>query len=226
LATKPSRITPSTLCIDAIRSAEQRYRLPPGLLFAISQVESGRPDPATGQMQPWPWTVQAEGQGLYFASKAEAVEWVQEARARGVASIDTGCMQVNLAQHPDAFGSLDDAFDPRRNADYAARFLLQLHSMTGEWPQAVGFYHSRTMSLATPYRTRVEQAMDIPALPPPKPKPTTLSKLSDAWQATIDAGKSTPDGSGSVGWSEDLAQSPQKEVASAFSRRRSPTHRH
>ena len=31
---------------------------------------------------------------------------------RGVRLMDVGCMQVNLQMHPDAFPSLDAAFDP------------------------------------------------------------------------------------------------------------------
>ena len=142
-----------------MRTAERRYRLPAGLLFAISQVESGRPDPTRQRLEPWPWTVQAEGRGLYFESAAQAVQWVKDARARGVTSIDAGCLQVNLFYHPDAFETTEQAFDPVRNADYAARFLLELHAMTGDWGQATGFYHSQTLTLATSYRERVGRAL-------------------------------------------------------------------
>ena len=106
---------------QAVSVAERRHGLPPGLLFAISQVESGRPDPATRRREPWPWTVQAADQSLYFDSKTQAVQWVRDAMARGITSIDTGCLQVNLFFHPRAFETIDDAFDPRRNADYAKR---------------------------------------------------------------------------------------------------------
>ena len=183
-----------------MRAAEFRHRLPSGLLFAISQVESGRPDPAMRRLEPWPWTVQAEGRGIYFETKAQAVEWVKEARARGVTSIDTGCLQVNLFYHPDAFATPEDAFDPQRNADYAARFLLQLHAATGDWRQATGFYHSQTLLLATSYRERIGRALTgqpagrrgrCPWLAAPKP-PTTLDRLGDAWRATLGGNDPAP----------------------------------
>jgi hypothetical protein len=181
---------PGGLCAMAAQAAEQRYGLPTGLLFAIGQVESGRPDAATHQRQPWPWTVQSMGQSYYFASKAAAVAWVQAAQAKGDASIDTGCLQVNLMYHPHAFQTVDVAFDPAANADYAARFLLSLHASTGDWRQAVGFYHSQTLALAVPYRQRVEDALndrlpggDVAMAPPP---PTQLSLLQTAWAATLD----------------------------------------
>ena len=46
-------------------------------------------------------------------TRQQAVAAVQALQARGVRSIDVGCLQVNLMYHPIAFASLDDAFDPR-----------------------------------------------------------------------------------------------------------------
>jgi len=67
-------------------------------------------------------------------------------------------MQVNLQQHPDAFASIEDAFDPVRNADYAARFLLRLRAMSADWAEAVGWYHSHTQALALQYRAQVARS--------------------------------------------------------------------
>ena len=36
-------------------------------------------------------------------------------------------MQINLFHHPDAFASLDAAFDPMDNIAYGADFLRRLH---------------------------------------------------------------------------------------------------
>jgi hypothetical protein len=178
---------PSDLCALAESNAETRYGLPPGLLFAISQVESGRPDATTHQLRPWPWTVQAENRSLYFPSRGEAVQWVEQAQSRGLASIDTGCMQVNLAYHPHAFASVDDAFDPFQNADYAARFLVSLHAAAGDWQVAIGQYHSKTLPLAIPYQQRVARALQGGVLPsPPETPPSTLVLLQNAWGATLD----------------------------------------
>jgi hypothetical protein len=176
------------LCGGAIQTAQDRHAVPPGLLYAIGQVESGRADPVTHRLVPWPWSVQAQNQSYYFASKAEAITWVQAAEARNILSIDVGCMQINLMYHPAAFQNLDEAFDPARNADYAARFLVSLHAGTGDWQKAAGLYHSQTLALAIPYAQRVEEALtgklpDSLALAPPKP--TMLSMLQAAWGATL-----------------------------------------
>ncbi len=138
-------------CEGAIVAAERRAQTAPGLLRAIGLVESGRADPRTGARRPWPWTVTAEGVGTYYPTKAEAVAAVEALQTRGVASVDVGCMQVNLQYHPAAFRSLDDAFEPGLNASYAARFLLTLHTKVGDWPAAAAAYHSFTPGLAAGY---------------------------------------------------------------------------
>src|ERR1700721_4178174 len=78
------------LCVPAITTAENSLRLPPHLLEAIAEVESGRPDPSTGRLQPWPWTINAEGVGAFFMTKADAIAAVRSLQARGVRSIDVG----------------------------------------------------------------------------------------------------------------------------------------
>lgn len=196
-STLPDPARPETLCDAAVRAAEARHRLPAGLLFAISKVESGRFDTAMHRLEPWPWTVQAEGRGIYFENETQAIQWVKDAMARGVTSIDTGCLQVNLFYHPHAFATLEDAFDPAHNADYAARFLLQLYASAGNWREAAGFYHSQTLALAISYRDRVGRVLggDTSAwAATPKP-PTILDRLGDAWHATLannDAASATP----------------------------------
>ena len=141
-------------CEDAIARAERIWRLPDGILGAIARVESGRPD-ADGRPRPWPWTLNAEGDGQFLSGKAEAIATVRALQARGVRSIDVGCLQVNLMHHPDAFASLDEAFDPGRNAEYEASFLTQLRDQLGSWTAAIGAYHSATPGLASAYRDKV-----------------------------------------------------------------------
>ena len=143
---------PSGYCEAAITAAETTERLPARLIDAIAVTESGRLDPASGRVRPWPWTINAEGTGQFFASRQEAIAAVQALQARGVRSIDVGCMQVNLMHHPNAFRSLEEAFDPAANARYAARFLSSLYAVHGHWPTAVGAYHSATPVLGNAYR--------------------------------------------------------------------------
>lgn len=146
---------PATLCETAVTTAEYVNRLPPRLLGAISVTETGRIDAASGRLRPWPWTLNAEGSGHYFETLREAIAAVQTLQARGVRSIDVGCLQVNLMYHPNAFASLEQAFDPRGNADYAARFLNALFANGKDWTHAIAAYHSETPALGDAYRVLV-----------------------------------------------------------------------
>ncbi len=151
-AVQPSQ---TGVCRAAAAAAETAQHVPEAFLSAIAKVESGRADPVTGTLAPWPWTVNAEGVGSFYATKAEAVAAVQALQARGVHSIDVGCLQVNLLHHPEAFASLDQAFDPAANAMYAADFLVALFHQTGSWPLAAAAYHSQTPTIGAPYERRV-----------------------------------------------------------------------
>lgn len=149
----------SALCRAAIAQAERRAALPPHLLAAIARVESGRRDPVTGAFGPWPWTVNAEGEGFFFESKAQAIAAVRGMQAHGMKSIDIGCTQINLMHHPDAFASLEAAFDPATNAAYAAKFLNQLQSQTGNWQKATAMYHSADPERGNLYQQKVAAAL-------------------------------------------------------------------
>lgn len=142
-------------CGTAGHAAEELGALPQNLLVSIGMVESGRSDPLTGRVAPWPWTVNADGQGQYFPNKAEAEAFVRFAEDSGAHDIDVGCFQISLQSHPDAFATLDDAFDPAENAAYAARFLSQLKNQTGSWNTAIADYHSALPDLGLPYQRLV-----------------------------------------------------------------------
>ena len=60
--------------------------------------------------------------------------------------------------HPDAFPNMAQAFDPTSNADYGARFLVQLFGKTNSWPKAVEFDHSATLEIGQDYGRRVYAA--------------------------------------------------------------------
>jgi hypothetical protein len=148
-------IPPDTECGIAGRAAETASALPANLLVSIGLVESGRADALTGHFTPWPWTVNVDGAGKFFANEAAAVAFVRLAESSGARDVDVGCFQVSLQRHPDAFATLEDAFDPAKNASYAAGFLLRLKRQTGSWNSAIADYHSVTPDLGLPYERRV-----------------------------------------------------------------------
>ena len=146
------------LCREQSRQVEAAAALPPHLLDAIAAVESGRWRGSGKATLAWPWTVTAEGKGQFLPSRAAAIARVEALRARGIRNIDVGCMQINLRYHPEAFGSLEEAFDPRHNVGYAAKFLGDLRARYGSWTAAIGRYHSSTPRLSGRYRVKVFRA--------------------------------------------------------------------
>jgi len=143
------------LCDAVALHAAAEVGVPEDLMRAISLAETGRS--LDGAHRPWPWTVNMEGEGRWFADPDSLLAWVEDRRAEGARSFDLGCFQVNHLWHGEAFESLSAMLDPLPNAIYAARFLKELQAETGSWEVAAGHYHSRTPDLADRYRRRVLQ---------------------------------------------------------------------
>lgn len=142
------------LCLSYSQAFERGHQIPQGLLTAIALAESGRPG-ADGSLSAWPWTINVSGRGRYFETKEEAVQETRKLLDAGERSIDVGCMQVNLRYHPDAFPTVEDAFDPATNVAYGAKYLSELHGLQGSWARAIERYHSSEDGRREEYRDRV-----------------------------------------------------------------------
>lgn len=155
VGTMPALAGPGTTCLTEIAGQESLRSIPSGLLAAVARAESGGSRYAE-KGEPWPWTLNVGGRGMFFATKAEALAAIAAAQrdSPGV-NIDVGCMQVSLRHHGTAFPSLEVALDPAANVRYAAGFLASLQEKTGSWAGAAGRYHSGTPDLADAYRDRV-----------------------------------------------------------------------
>ena len=151
-----------TACMNATQKMEKVYQIKQHMLTTISNVETGRWNAEKKQKYAWPWTVNAQGKGTFFKSKAEAVREVKRLQAQGVKSIDVGCMQINLAYHPDAFASVEDAFDPQKNAEYGAKFLKSLYENNSkDWIKAAMAYHSSIPTKALKYKKKIVSTYEL-----------------------------------------------------------------
>ncbi len=158
---KSLRTDPALVCMEATQKIEQEYNIKQHLLTTISNVESGRWNQARKQKLAWPWTVNAQGKGRYYASKAEAVREVKRLQKAGVKSIDVGCMQINLAYHPKAFKSIEEAFDPVKNVEYSAKFLKNLYeNKDNDWIKAAMAYHSSIPHKGQRYKKKLVNAFE------------------------------------------------------------------
>jgi soluble lytic murein transglycosylase-like protein len=123
-------------CEREMLRAAKAYEVPIGVLYAVGLTETGR----KGSLQPFAMNI--EGRAHYSGNLAEALAAFDAARKSGARLIDVGCKQINHHYHTDAFGSVAEMFDPRRNVDYAARFLTRLRAREGSWTMAVARYHA------------------------------------------------------------------------------------
>ena len=152
---------PAALCMNATQKFEQEYQIKEHLLTTISSVETGRWNQKLKRNTAWPWTINAQGKGRFFATKAEAVREAKRLMASGVKSFDVGCMQINMLYHGDAFDSIEDAFDPEKNVEYGAKFLKNLYASRGkDWMKAAMAYHSSVQKKAQRYKKRIVSAYE------------------------------------------------------------------
>ena len=157
-------------CENAARAASEATGVPFEVLMAITLTETGRR--RGGKLRPWPWTVNMEGEGRWFTTRDEALNYVLQRQAAGARSFDIGCFQLNHKWHGDAFPSIERMFDPVANATYAAAFLQRLHARKGSWELAAAAYHSATPVYAERYRKRFVRI--LAGLEGGEPAPVTI----------------------------------------------------
>ncbi|MBX3566818.1 MAG: transglycosylase SLT domain-containing protein [Rhizobiaceae bacterium] len=127
--------TPNACEPEILRAAE-RYGVPAGILYAVGLTETGN----KGSLQPNALNI--EGKAIFATSRQQAMAYFAQARSRGATLIDLGCMQINHHYHGKEFASVEEMLDPRKNVDYAARFLARLHARHETWSMAVARYHA------------------------------------------------------------------------------------
>lgn len=152
LSVWPCAARSESICDEVADQVAAETDVPSALLRAITRVETGRDG------DPWPWTLNIDGQGFWFDSQEQAVAAAETALADGADQIDLGCFQLNLRWHGAAFADLATMLDPAANAAYAARFLSDLHAESGDWRVAAAAYHSRTPDKGEDYVAALEAA--------------------------------------------------------------------
>ena len=151
----PAEASVHAVCATHAAAQERANAIPPGLVHALALAESGRWLAEDQTTSPWPWTVTSGKDSFYLPTKDAAIAKVRELKARGRTNIDVGCMQINLHYHPEAFASLDEAFDPGANVAYGTKFLNELRMETRSWGKATAHYHSRNRARGIAYKSKV-----------------------------------------------------------------------
>lgn len=115
--------------------------VPARLLYAVAKAESGR-DLAGEGVEPWPWTLNIEGESHYYDSREAVFEALMPTLAEGRV-VDIGLMQLNWGWKFDDLMSPWLATDPYFNTNTACR-IIRTHyeaDKTAGWFAAVGRYH-------------------------------------------------------------------------------------
>lgn len=122
----------------AYESAARAAGVPPRILFAVAQQESGIA--LRGQVIPWPWTLNAAGAPSRFFNRIEACAALRRALRR-TRSIDVGLGQVNMRYHGHRVRDPCELLDPYRNLAITATILREQHAPGEDWLLAAGRYH-------------------------------------------------------------------------------------
>ena len=147
---------------DAYQTIAGLYKIPPDIFYAVALQESGRYDERAAAREPWPWTLNVEGDGYYYASHTEAWNALLDYVVDGRTNIGIGLMQVTWPYNQYALVDVYGALDPDTNLRLGAQVLSACYDMTGDWWLAVGCYHSPGSSevrrkRATAYTARVKK---------------------------------------------------------------------
>jgi len=124
------------VCEGEMIRASQESGVPVAVLYAVALTETGQ----RGGLHAYAMNI--GGRPSFNSGLPEALATFDAARRHGVKLIDIGCMQINHHYHGQKFSSVKEMFDPRKNVDYAARFLKDLRSSQGSWTAAVARYHA------------------------------------------------------------------------------------
>ena len=132
--------------------------IPASILYGIALQES-RIALGKGVRQPWPWTLNVAGVGYRYGSRKAAHGALRQLIARGERRVDVGLMQVHYRFHDARLGTAWSALDPYHNLRVGAAILQDCFGRHGNWPGAIGCYHSGTKWRAKAYGAGVSTQM-------------------------------------------------------------------
>lgn len=144
----PLEVLASTdrVCEREVVRASSETGVPLGIFYAIALTESGR----RGRLEPFALNI--DGVSAFAESLEGAKAILRRSLNSGARFVDLGCMQINYQFHRKSFQSDEEMFNPRKNVDYAARFLLRLRDREGSWTMAAARYHAGAKNYAAHQR--------------------------------------------------------------------------
>lgn len=125
-------------------AAAREMRVPPAVLYGVALQESVMLFGEPGQRiaLPWPWTLNIAGMPARLPSRAAAEQRLRASLHAGIDSVDIGPMGVNWRYHRQRLLSVERSLDPYWNLRVGASLLAGHFADCGDWPEAIGRYHS------------------------------------------------------------------------------------
>ena len=113
--------------------------IPVKILYAVSTVERGRR--MDGDVKPWPWTLNIDGEAFYFDSREEQFKKLMEALSEKRRTVGIGLMQMDWRWKAALLHSPWLATDPTFNLKTGCQIIRAHYDKTNDWWIAVGKYH-------------------------------------------------------------------------------------
>lgn len=135
-------VTPADPSIPpSYRLIAQEHQIPSAVLYGVALTES-QLKLSNQTIRPWPWTLNVAGVPRRYPTRIAAWKSLNDYLEQGIDLIDVGIMQVNWHYHHQQLGTPWEALEPFNNTRAGAKILKAEYQTAGDWPVAIGRYHS------------------------------------------------------------------------------------
>lgn len=127
---------------DYYHNLSGHTQVPVRNVFALAKTESNT-RLNTGEMLPWPWTINHAGKSYRFVTYGEMISFAHDLIADGILNFDIGLFQVNWyweGRH--RIDSISELGKVDTNGLIAMEIYRERYSRTQDWTLAAGAYHN------------------------------------------------------------------------------------
>jgi|TARA_R100001509_G_C4884907_1_gene221769 hypothetical protein len=109
------------------------------------------------QAQPWPWTLNINGQGYYFDSYSEALAYAKKALESNPRRFGVGIGQIEWSYHKTRFKDISEALNPIKNLQAVRDILLEGRrvGISNSYELAAYYHRPKRDSIAFKYADKV-----------------------------------------------------------------------
>ncbi len=132
--------SPSAFAVPPLyQEVAEQHNVPSKVLYSLALTES-QVRLQSGDIRPWPWTLNVKGKPYFYDSRAKACEALTQFLTK-TQSVDIGLTQHNWYWQKSFFDSPCAAFEPKDNLHHAAKILQEGKRKHGDWIKAAGHFH-------------------------------------------------------------------------------------